>query len=182
MVLGIAEVQEIVKGLGKRDLETPEGAGVDLRLGEVHKIIGGEAYIEADTDESLGRRSGFETECLMRYKGGGSEEDFLIVRPGEFYLLKTIETVNIPEDIMGDLRPRSTLFRAGIHLMTGIAPPGYKGELIFGIHNVCDHEVRLQMGARISVAVFYRLEGPGVMYRRQNQHGRLTAGGEETQV
>lgn len=182
MVLGIQEVQQIVKGLAKRELENPEGAGVDLRLGEVHKIVGGQAYIEADTDQSLGKRAGFDTECIMKYRGDGGEEDYLTIAPGEFYLVKTIETVDIPQDVMGDLRPRSTMFRAGLHLLTGIAPPGYKGEMIYGLQNIGEFDVKLQLGSRISVAVFYRLEEPGVLYRGQNQHGRITVSGEETQV
>jgi len=49
MVLSHADIQQIVQNLSQRELESPEGHGVDLRLGEVHRIAGGEAFIEADT-------------------------------------------------------------------------------------------------------------------------------------
>lgn len=105
-----------------------------------------------------------------------------MINPGEYFLAKTIETVDIPLDIMGDFRARSSLFRAGLSLLTTVGAPGYKGELIFGLHNSGQHSVKLQMGARISQAIFHRLESEGIAYRGQNQGGRVTAAGTEKQV
>ena len=53
-VLGIDEIlrrvkkEKLIENLGKRELENPEGVGVDLRLGSVHRIVSGGAFIEAD--------------------------------------------------------------------------------------------------------------------------------------
>lgn len=182
MVVSHKEVVKIVQNLGQRDLENPEGATVDLRLGTVYKIAGGKAYIEADTKAGQGRRSGFETEAVCAYKEDSDSQDTLTIQPGEYYLVKTIETVDIPLDIMADFRTRSTLFRAGLSLLTTVGSPGYKGELIFGLANLGPEPVDLQMGARICQAAFIRLESEGVAYRGQNQGGRVTAAGAEQQV
>ena len=51
MILGPQKLLELVKkeklvtGLAERELTNPEGAGFDLRLGEVHKITGGTAFL-----------------------------------------------------------------------------------------------------------------------------------------
>ncbi|HTE22379.1 MAG TPA: hypothetical protein VK674_05050 [Candidatus Limnocylindria bacterium] len=182
MVLSHADVQKIVHNLGRRELENPEGHGVDLRLGEVHRISGGQAFIESDTKDGQGMRSGFETELVMRFDESADQQEKLVVQPGDYYLVKTVESVDMPMDVLGDFRPRSSLFRAGLVLLTSVAPSGYKGGLIFGLYNAGPLPVTLQMGARVAAAVFYRSEKKGIAYRGQNQHGRITAAGTEQQV
>lgn len=182
MVVSMAEIQKIVQGLGERDRNNPEGAGVDLRLGEVHRIAGGTAFIEADGPAGQGLRSGFETELVMQYHEGKDTQDKLTIQPGEYYLVKTVESVDIPLDVLADFRARTTLFRAGLCLLTSTGAPGYQGGLVAGLTNLGPQPVTLQMGARIIAAHFYRLESTGTAYRGQNQGGRVTAGGVERQV
>ena len=69
-VLGLDEIHKrikkhsLIKNLGQRDLKNPEGAGIDLRLGAVRKIVGGGAFIEADGAGGLGKRKGVKTKLL----------------------------------------------------------------------------------------------------------------------
>ena len=182
MIIPHSEVVKIVKDLGERDLKNPEGASVDLRLGSIHRIVGGSAFIETDGVAGQGLRSGFETEQIHSFKDGEATQETVVIAPGEYYLVKTVETVDIPLDVLADFRARSSLFRAGLNLLTTVGSPGYKGELVFGLHNSGQHSVTLQLGARISQAVFYRLESEGIAYRGQNQGGRVTASGIEKQV
>jgi deoxycytidine triphosphate deaminase len=182
MVIGLHEVQKIVKDLGDRDKNNPEGAGVDLRLGEVHRIIDGDAFIETDGPQGQGLRSGFNTEVVVAYKEDGESQEKFEIKPGEYFLVKTIESVDIPLDVMADFRARSSLFRAGLNLLTTIGPPGYHGPLVFGLANLGPLPVTLQMGARICIAVFYRLEAEGIAYRGQHMGGRVTPNGVERQV
>jgi dUTP pyrophosphatase len=182
MILSHAEIQKIVQNLSQRELDNPEGTAVDLRLGEVHKFAGGEAFIESDGLAGQGKRSMFETELVLAHKPGSDEQEKLTVNPGDYYLVKTIESVKTPLDVLSDFRPRSTLFRSGLMLITTVGSPGYEGELIFGLYNAGPFSVTLQMGARICTAVFHKTEQEGVAYRGQNQGGRVTAAGSEQQV
>ena len=182
MIISHKEVVDIVKNLGERDLNNPEGASVDLRLGSIHKIVDGDAFIEADGAAGQGLRSGFKTERLFSYKEDSDTQDTIVINPGDYFLVKTVETVKIPLDVLADFRARSSLFRAGLSLLTTVGSPGYEGELIFGLHNAGQYPVTLQMGARISQAIFYKLESEGVAYRGQNQGGRVTSAGIEQQV
>ena len=76
-VIGIHEVvrrikeENLISGLGGRDLSKPEGTGIDLRLGAVHEIIEGGAYIEADGLAGLGKRSGVKTKRTVPFERGG---------------------------------------------------------------------------------------------------------------
>ena len=38
----------------------------------------------------------------------------ITIKPGQFYLLSSIETFNIPLDLTVNFKPRTTLFRSGL--------------------------------------------------------------------
>lgn len=44
-LLELVEEIKLVENLSERELSNPEGAGFDLRLGEIHKIVGGKAFL-----------------------------------------------------------------------------------------------------------------------------------------
>lgn len=181
VVLRIKEDQ-LLENLGDRDLNNPEGTGIDLRLGSIHKIIEGGAFIEADGIAGQGMRKGVKTEELASFNPDSDTQDFIVVKPGEYYLVQCVETVNTPMDLMPLVYPRSSLFRAGLLLLYSKTDPGYKGKLTFGLTNLSPFDVTLQMGARICNMVFHIIEGETVSYRGQHQGGRVTPEKEERQV
>jgi len=180
----IKRIQEdnLIENIGDRDMNDPEGCGVDFRLGSAHKIIKGEAYIEADRKGELGLRKGVETEEVALFQEGKDSQDNLIVKPHEYYLIQTIESVNVPSDLMPIVFPRSSLFRAGLLLLATKTDPGYKGTFTFGLVNLSPFDVRIQMGARICNVVFLEIKGKTVDYRGQHQGGRITLENEEKQI
>ncbi len=185
-VIGIHEVvrrikeENLITGLGGRDLSKPEGTGIDLRLGAVHTIIEAGAYIEADCLAGLGKRSGVKTKELYSLKEGDAQDE-LVVKPGEYYLVQTAETLATPLDLMPMVYPRSSLFRAGLLLLATKTDPGYTGQLTFGLANLGPFPVKIQLGARICNIVFHTIEGDTIGYRGQHQGGRISHG-EERQV
>ena len=44
-LLQLVKTKKLVEGLAQRELTTPEGAGFDIQLGEVHKLNGATAYL-----------------------------------------------------------------------------------------------------------------------------------------
>lgn len=185
-IIGIKEVvrrikeENLISGLGGRDLSNPEGTGIDLRLGAVHEIVEGGAYIEADGAAGLGKRHGVKTKEIFTLRDGAVQDEFSI-KPGEYYLVQTAESIHTPLDIMPVLYPRTSLFRAGLLLLVTKTDPGYQGKLTLGLTNLGPFEVRLQLGARICNIVFHKIEGEVIGYRGQHQGGRVSHG-EEVQV
>jgi deoxycytidine triphosphate deaminase len=176
MILGIKElhrlVQEenLVENLCDRELNNPEGAGFDLRLSEVYSIKG-EGFLGVEERETP------EVSLVS-----GNKEEFFVFKPGEYYLVKTIEKVNLPVDLSGIIFPRTTLFRSGLALFNGIVQPGYSGELTFGISNLGQSEIKVSFGARIVHITFHEVLGQGNQYRGQWQGGRVSTDGKEKQV
>lgn len=179
MILGPKELLKMVKkfklveGLSERELTNPEGAGFDLRLGEVYRIKG-----EAFLGET--HRQTPEIELVEKYVEG--EKRSITLKPGDFYLFKTIESFNTPENITINFKPRTTTFRSGLFLRTGNVAPGYKGPVTFGITNEGPCTVTIEMGARFCHAQFDEVKGGGSLYRGQWQGGRVSATKREKQV
>lgn len=172
-LLQLVKKIKLVENLDKRELITPEGAGFDLRLGEVYKISG-KAFLGIDERETP------KVRLVVKYDQ--SKKNKIIIKPGEFYLVTTIEKVNIPLDICATFIPRTTTFRSGLFLRTGVAQPGYSGKLTFGLKNEGSVEVSLEMGCRFVQALFHWVDGGGEKYRGQWQGGRVTTEKKEKQV
>ena len=179
MILGPKKLLQLVKkiklveGLSERELTNPEGAGFDLRLGEVYKISG-KAF--------LGETHRHTAEITLVKKYDVKKSTSVKIKPGDFFLVKTIETVNMPQDLTASITPRSTVYRSGLFLRTGNVPPGYCGGLIFGLKNEGPVTVGIEMGARFAHIQFSEVSGGGNMYRGQWQGGRITTTKKEKQV
>ncbi|HVZ11895.1 MAG TPA: 2'-deoxycytidine 5'-triphosphate deaminase [Patescibacteria group bacterium] len=172
-LLALVKKIKLVDGLSERELTNPEGAGFDLRVGEIYSISG---------DAFLGEthRKTADVKLVAEYKEGKSTS--FKIKPGDFYLVKTIESVNMPQNLTANMKPRSTTFRSGIFIRTGNIPPGYCGGLTFGLKNEGPITVEIELGARIIHVQFEEVDGGGNMYRGQWQGGRVNAKKLEKQV
>lgn len=179
MILGPKKLLQLVKeinlveGLSERELTNPEGAGFDLRLGEVY-TISGDAFL-GETE-----RKTADIQLVQSYKEG--EKRVIEIKPGDYFLVATIEKVNIPLDLTVNFKPRTTTFRSGLFLRTGNGAPGYSGKLTFGLKNEGPITVTIEMGARFVHAQFEEVLGEGNQYRGQWQGGRVAATKKEVQV
>lgn len=172
-LLQLVKKKKLVEGLSEREFTSPEGAGFDLRLGEVYKISG-KAFL-GETE-----RKTPDIELVEKYVEGKKQS--ITIKSGQFYLVKTIESVNMPENLTASITPRSTTYRSGIFIRTGNVPPGYCGGLTFGLSNEGPITVEIEMGARFVHIQFSEVKGGGSMYRGQWQGGRVTTKKKERQV
>ena len=179
MVLGIKELhrltkeQKLVEGLSERELINREGAGFDLRIGELYEITG-QGFL------GVAERETPEMKLMAKYEENKTTE--VQLKPNVYYLMKTVENVNMPENLLAIMTPRSTLFRSGVYIFGGQVPPGYQGGLNMGIYNYRDTDFRLEMGSRVVHIMFFEIKGEGNMYRGQWQGGRITTEQKEAQV
>jgi deoxycytidine triphosphate deaminase len=180
-----------VENLSERELTNPEGAGFDLRLGEIYKLKSkmNKFLARENKNQKSKRPQSFlgvserqtpDAELVAKYNP--KKKTSFVFKPGSYYLIKTIEKVNTPNDILILFRPRSTLFRSGMMLLTATCSPGYCGELTFGIANMGTCDVKIEMGARAAHAMFFQVKGKTNLYRGQWQGGRVAARKKEKQV
>lgn len=185
LLLKLVKTKKLVEGLSDRELTNPEGAGFDLRLGEVYKISGsaflGETHRKTAEIELIAQYS-YIKKVSDRVQKRDIKRQKIAIKPGDFFLVKTIESVNMPVNLTASITPRSTTYRSGLFIRTGNVPPGYCGGLIFGLKNEGPVPVTIEMGARIVHIQFSEVKGGGSMYRGQWQGGRVTVRKKEKQV
>ena len=179
MILGISEIHKLVheknlvEGLSKRELENPEGAGFDLRIGELYELEGS-GFLGVTERETP------KIKLVASYEKDGEKK--IELKPNTYYMMGTIEKVNLPDNLVGLMRPRTTLFRSGVHLLTGQVSPGYKGQLNFGMVNLRQVPFYVELGARVVHIQFFSVKGKNNTYRGQWQGGRVTTEKREKQV
>ncbi len=179
MILGPKELLKLVKSkklvenLSERELTNPEGAGFDLRLEEVYSISGSAFLGET-------HRKTADVKLVKKYTP--SKKSSIKIKPGDFFLIKTIESFNLPQNLTANFKPRTTTFRSGLFLRTGNIAPGYSGPVTFGLKNEGPITVEIEMGARFVHVQFEEVKGGGNMYRGQWQGGRVAATKKEKQV
>ncbi|MEE9525405.1 MAG: hypothetical protein V3V78_02245 [Candidatus Woesearchaeota archaeon] len=172
-LLGMVNDVQLVENLCDRELNNPEGAGFDLRIGEIFELEG-KSFLGVEERDTP------DVKSVAKYDP--EKRTSFTFKPGSYYLFKTIENVNTPEDIVVLFRPRTTIFRSGMTMVTGNCSPGYKGGLTFAIANVGNCEVEIELGARVAHALFFKVDGKTNLYRGQWQGGRVTTEKKETQI
>ncbi len=114
--------------------ESLQPAGYDLRVGD-------EAYVNGK---------------LVNVKEDGK----VVIPPRAYALILTLERVKLPDDVMGDMKLRSSLAREGLLGSFAWVDPGWDGKLTLGIYNASDEPVELTYGERFVQMAFVKLEGP----------------------
>ncbi|MBI5127183.1 hypothetical protein HZA76_01880 [Candidatus Roizmanbacteria bacterium] len=173
-LLQLVKTKKLVENLDKRELTTPEGAGFDIRLGEIHKLDGGRAFLGVTHRETPNIKTvaKYNFNKVTSYK----------IKPGEFVLMSSIETFNIPLNITVNFKPRTTTFRSGLIIRTGNVAPGYHGKVTFAAHNAGNIPITMELGCRFAHAQFEWVDGGGAQYKGQWQGGRVTTKKREKQI
>ncbi len=180
MILGHSKLkklltsQNLVENLSERELNDPEGCVFDLRLEKVYALKG-KAFLGIDERET--------PDLIEVASFNPKKRTSFTFDPGKYYLTKTIESVNLPENIAAVFKPRSTTFRCGLNVRTGLANPGYHGPLFFSVINEGPIPVKVELGARYVSIYFHEIKGKPIhTYRGQWQGGRETTKGKEKQI
>lgn len=163
-LLRLVQEKNLIKDLSERELTKPTGTGFDLRIGELYEL-------EEEGFLGVEERNTPKIKLIAKYDKNNS--GVVELMPGRYYVMRTIETVNCPEDLAGMILSRSTLFRSGVILLTSLCDPGYNGQLTFGLLNNHNRPFKLEMGARVANISFHRVDGKANPYNGQWQGGRI---------
>jgi len=145
-----------IKILPKIDQKTQLGScSIDLRLGKQFRVFNHSKIAYIDTNNTK-VAAGMMGEVTLKDK-----EPF-ILQPGDFVLATTMETVTLPDDLVGRLEGRSSLGRLGIvvHSTASIFDPGWSGLIVMELGNMGRMPVALYSGMRICSMTFEELSSP----------------------
>jgi dCTP deaminase len=144
MVLSQPDIRKAVKS--KRIVFDPPleesqwgEASIDLRLGRsftTFKTIDGVKVSVAGELEALGESGFWQTSELSEFDEFANRKTF-VLKPNDFVLVPTYESVKVPNNLIGLIEGRSTYARIGLtmHQTAPWIQPGWSGPIILEIRN-----------------------------------------------
>lgn len=141
----LAADRPLVEGIDQALQLQPNG--IDIRLARVERltsraVLGVQLRIPAERSEVA-----------------PDAEGWWDLDPGA-YVIRYLERVNLPNDVMAFARPRSSLLRSGVAIHTAVWDAGYSGQGEGLLSVLAPQGYRLQRGARVVQLVFVRLGSP----------------------
>jgi dCTP deaminase len=96
---------------------------------------------------------------------------------GTCTLLPTLEWVELPMDLAGTIRCRSSFGRRGVLLGAGFVDPGFRGQLTLCLSNMGKEEVTVNKNDRIAQMILHEVRNPNERYsgRYQDSFGVVEA-------
>ncbi len=140
---------------------------VDFRLGGTFMVFehSRHSFIDPRQPQSIGD--------AMRTIEVAEDERF-IMQPGDFALASTIESLELPDDLLGRLEGRSSIARLGItvHSTAAVFEPGWVGTATMELSNLGRMPVALYPGMRICSFSFEQVSSPVEMPYRLKRNAK----------
>ncbi len=128
-------------------------ASVDLRLGHSFRVFHNHRAAAIDLDDPP---TNLTEQVVVE------DEEPFVIHPGEFVLGRTLEWVELPDDVVARIEGKSSLGRLGliVHATAGFVDPGWKGTLTLEITNLTRVPIKLYGGRAIAQLSFMALDAP----------------------
>jgi dCTP deaminase len=174
-IQGLCQAHSMVKPFVKENLQP---ASLDLTLASDFKKVRAPGWTYQRDDPSyyidLTDVAGTTTDLYFDHVGPQ-----VMIRPNEFVLGRTQETVTLPDNIVGRVEGKSSLGRLGllVHSTAGYVDPGFSGTITLEFYNLNKRSIILSEGLRICQISFSEMSGParkpygsdGLKSKYQNQ-------------
>ena len=130
-------------------------ASVDLRVGDSFRVFHNHRASAIDLRDPPDNL----TEQVLVEPG-----ECFVIHPGEFCLGRTLEWVELPDDIVARIEGKSSLGRLGliVHATAGFCDPGWKGTLTLELANLTRIPIKLSPGLPIAQLSFMALDAPAL--------------------
>ena len=129
-------------------------AGYDFRLGNTYYIQKDGCFVRVIDPLS---KADQEFSWIKKE----AENDEIVIYPGECILTETMETIDMPDDVVAMVLGKSTYARNNIIVNATPLEPGWRGIVTLELHNCSDEfSVKLRVGQGIAQVVFDRMANP----------------------
>lgn len=89
----------------------------------------------------------------------GKNDEF-VIKPNQFVLAHTLEKINMPVNLLGIVKGKSSLARKGLIVeFAGFIDPGFDGQITLELKNVSDKPVTIKKYMRICQLCFLKMNG-----------------------
>ncbi|QIQ22307.1 dCTP deaminase [Zophobihabitans entericus] len=154
-------------------VESINGATVDVRLGNQFRTFREHTIPYIDLSGPKNEVSA-SLERVMSEEIVLPEGEAFYLHPGELALAVTLESVVIPDDLVGWLDGRSSLARLGlmVHVTAHRIDPGWHGQIVLEFYNSGKLPLALRPGMTIGALSFETLSGPAARPYNRRQDAK----------
>ncbi len=119
----------------------------------------------------------YSRECQQPASYDLRAADVTCLSCGTCTLLPTLEWVELPMDLAGTIRCRSSFGRRGVLLGAGFVDPGFRGQLTLCLTNMGKEDITVNKNDRVAQMVLQEVRNPGMCYsgRYQDSLGAVEA-------
>lgn len=162
------------------DLKEQLGSNsIDLRLGNSFRVFD---YSKFAFIDPYNKEAAQEVTKEIKVKNG----ERFIIHPGDFVLGTTIEYIEVPDDMVGNLEGRSSIGRLGviIHSTAASIECGFRGNITLELANMGKMPVALYPGMRICSVSFAQLTTPAEIpyYKKKKAKYSGQKGPDESRI
>jgi dCTP deaminase len=162
------------------DLKEQLGSNsIDLRLGNTFRVFDYSKFAFIDPYDKQATQ---EVTKEIKVKNG----ERFIIHPGDFVLGTTIEYLEVPDDLVGNLEGRSSIGRLGviIHSTAASIECGFRGNITLELANMGKMPVALYPGMRICSVSFITLTSPAEVpyYKKKKAKYSGQKGPDESRI
>jgi len=131
------------------------GVSADLRLGDRFRVFSSHTTPYIDLSGSRDEMNN-AIDKVMSDEVTISDDEAFFLHPGELALGITLESVSLPDDIVGWLDGRSSLARLGllVHVTAHRIDPGWSGNIVLEFYNAGKLPLALRAGMAIGAISF----------------------------
>lgn len=145
------------------DKSKVKGVSLDLRLGNSFRVFTGHSAGSID----LSAPKAELTQIIDNIMGSEillGEDEIFYLHPGELALAVTLESISLPDNIVGWLDGRSSLARLGlmVHVTAHRIDPGWSGQIVLEMHNMGKLPLGLGPGMDICAINFETMSSPAL--------------------
>ncbi len=145
------------------------GVSVDLRLGDRLRVFSSHTTPHIDLSGTR-EEMNHAIDKVMSDEIVIADDEAFFLHPGELALGVTLESVTLPDDIVGWLDGRSSLGRLGlmVHVTAHRIDPGWSGNIVLEFFNSGKLPLALRPGMSIGAISFETMSGPALRpYRKR---------------
>ena len=140
-------------GIDPYDPSMVQPSSIDVRLGDSFRVFHNHRVTAIDLRDPP---QNLTEEVTV------AEDEPFVIHPGEFCLGRTLEWVELPDDLVSRVEGKSSIGRLGliVHATAGFVDPGWKGTLTLELNNLTRVPIKLYKGLPIAQLSFMALDRP----------------------
>lgn len=97
------------------------------------------------------------------------KKDVYYLDPNEFVMIKSVELLSIPENILGRIADKNSLIRLGVSVTGPHYQPGHTTYAYLSVQNISRDKIKISKGQKIAQIIFEELKSvPDVPYNKDD--------------